>query len=418
MRLVDHHEEVVGEEVEQRVRRGTRLAAVEVAGVVLDPRAEAELLEHLEVERRAHAQSLGFEQLLLRLELFETLLELVLDRADGPLHRLGARDVMRRGKDRHGVQSLDHIAGQRMEHVERLDLIAEHLDADRVLLVHRDDLDRVAADAEVAAREVDVVAVVLHRDELADERVAVVALPHLQRHHRAHVLLGRAEAVDARHGGDDHDVSAAEQRVRRRVPQTLDLGVDRGVLLDEGVGLRDVRLGLVVVVVADEVLDGVVGHELAELVRQLCREGLVVGEHQGRTLHRLDEPRGRGGLAGARRAEEHDVGLACVDARRQLGDRLRLIAARLVVADDLERSHGTCRLHPSSVGGATDIGAGRGSTDIGAGRPRRGSASGAPGDELRHPLPQVVGLAQCVVDGPRRVDDHVGDRETGVVRYL
>src|SRR4029078_879027 len=50
-------------------------------------------------------------------------------------------------------------------------------------------------------------------------------------------------------------------------------------------------------------------------------------------------------------------GVACGWPRGELGDRLRLVAARLVFADDLERSYGTCRLHLSSVGGATDTGA-------------------------------------------------------------
>jgi hypothetical protein len=80
-------------------------------------------------------------------------------------------------EDRHAVELLHDVAGERVQHVERLDLVAEQLDAHGVLLVDRDDLDRVAAHTEVAAREVDVVAVVLHRDELADERVAVVPLP-------------------------------------------------------------------------------------------------------------------------------------------------------------------------------------------------------------------------------------------------
>ena len=108
--------------------------------------------------------------------------------------------------------------------------------------------------------------------------------------------------------------------LRRGVPQPLDLGVDRRVLLDEGVGLRDVRLGLVVVVVADEVLDRVVRHELAELVRELGRERLVVREHERRALHLLDEPGGRRRLAGSGRAQQHDVGLARVDAGRELFD--------------------------------------------------------------------------------------------------
>jgi hypothetical protein len=53
------------------------------------------------------------------------------------------------------------------------------------------------------------------------------------------------------------------------VSQPLDLVVDRRVLLDIGVGRRDVGLGLVVVVIADEVLDRVVRKEPLELVAEL-----------------------------------------------------------------------------------------------------------------------------------------------------
>ena len=122
-----------------------------------------------------------------------------------------------------------------------------------------------------------------------------------------------------------------------RVPQPLDLLVDRGVLLDVGVGLRDVRLGLVVVVVGDEVLDRVVGQQLAELVGQLGGQRLVRRHHQRRPLQPLDQPGRRRALAGAGRAEQHDVLLARADAPLEVVDRGRLVAGRLVVADDLER---------------------------------------------------------------------------------
>ena len=230
-----------------------------------------------------------------------------------------------------------------------LDLVAEHLDADRVFLVDRDDLDGVAAHPELAAGEVDVVALVLHGDELADQLVARDPLADLQRHHGVQVLLGGAESVDAGDGGDDDHVAPAEQRVGGGMPQPLHLGVDRAVLLDEGVGLRHVGLWLVVVVIRDEVLDGVVRHQLAELVGQLGRERLVVRHHQRRTLHLFDEP-GRGGrFAGAGGAEQDDVGFARVDAPGEFRDGLRLIAARGVVADDLERAHGAGRLHAFSL---------------------------------------------------------------------
>ena len=62
-------------------------------------------------------------------------------------------------------------------------------------------------------------------------------------------------------------------------PEASDVVVLRGVLLDVQVGLRDVRLRLVVVVVRDEVLDRVRREELAELVAELSGQRLVVRDH-------------------------------------------------------------------------------------------------------------------------------------------
>ena len=93
------------------------------------------------------------------------------------------------------------------------------------------------------------------------------------------------------------------------------------VLLDVEVGLRDVRLGLVVVVVRDEVLDRVVGEELAELVAELRGQRLVVRDHERRALHLLDDPGHRRGLAGAGGAEQRLVALARAQPVRERLDR-------------------------------------------------------------------------------------------------
>ncbi len=246
-----------------------------------------------------------------------------------------------------------------MQCVEPVDLVAEELDPDRELLVHRDDLDGVASDPERPAGEREVVAGVLHADEPAQQLVPLDLRADLEPGHPVDVLLGCAQAVDAGDGRDDDDVAPGQQRVRRRVPQPLDLLVDRGVLLDVGVRLRDVGLGLVVVVVRHEVLDGVVRQQLAELVRELGGEGLVGREDERGALQLLDEPGGRRGLAGAGGAEEDDVLLPRVDPPRELLDRLRLVAARLELRDDPERGDGALevsdRTHGSTVSAAPDI---------------------------------------------------------------
>ena len=116
------------------------------------------------------------------------------------------------------------------------------------------------------------------------------ALAHLERQHDLAVFLRRAEAVDAGDRGDDQHVAPLEEAARRREAQLLDLLVELAVLLDVGVGARDVGFRLVVVVVADEVLDGVVREELFELGVELRGERLVRREHERRLLHLLRPP--------------------------------------------------------------------------------------------------------------------------------
>ena len=68
-----------------------------------------------------------------------------------------------------------------------------------LLLVRREDLDDVAAHAERAAVEVDVVALVLDVDEHAEQLVAPELLAAFELDEEAVVALGRADAVDAAH---------------------------------------------------------------------------------------------------------------------------------------------------------------------------------------------------------------------------
>ena len=63
MRLVDEHDEVAAEVVEQCVRGGAGRAAVEDPRVVLDPVAVAELLQHLQVVLGALPEPVRLEEL-------------------------------------------------------------------------------------------------------------------------------------------------------------------------------------------------------------------------------------------------------------------------------------------------------------------------------------------------------------------
>ena len=347
MALVDEDQRVVGQVLEQGRRRLAGAAPGEVTRVILDAGARAGRLDHLDVEAGALLQALCLEETAGSGELIEAELELLAD----ALHRLGQRrprrDVVRVGVDLHRLELAVGGAGQRVELDDRLDLVAEEIDAPgAVLKVGREQVDGVAADAERAAAEVGIAPLVLERDEVGDELTLVDALADGEREGHRRVGLDRADAVDAGDRGDDDHVVAFEQRARRRMAHPVDLLVDGRFLLDIGVGARDVGLGLVVVVIGDEILDRVLREERLELAVELGGEGLVGGKHQGRTLRRLDHLGHRVGLARAGDAEQHLVALLRVDRLDQLGDRLRLVALRLKLGDDLERDAALGLLRP------------------------------------------------------------------------
>ena len=77
---------------------------------------------------------------------------------------------------------------------------------------------------------------------------------------------------------------AGEERTHGREPQALDLFVDAGILFDERVGARDVGLGLIIIEVADEIFDRVVGEEAFELGVELRGQRFVMRDHQRRLI--------------------------------------------------------------------------------------------------------------------------------------
>ncbi len=267
-------------------------------------------------------------------------LELLADQLRGSLARALGDVVVRGGPDRDVLElGGDQLAREWIELGQLLDLVAEQHRAVGGLGVRGEHLERFPLDAESAAPERLVVAVVLDRDELAQQGVAVDQLAAAQQLHVALVDFGRAEAVDAGHRRDDDHVAAREDRSGRRVAQPVDLRVDRGILLDVEVATRDVGLGLVVVVVGDEVLHRVLGEVGAELVAELRRERLVVGDHERGPLDRLDHARDRHRLARAGRTEQRREALAAGQALCDLGDRVRLVGGRREGRIEAERRH-------------------------------------------------------------------------------
>ena len=108
----------------------------------------------------------------------------------------------------------------------------------------------------------------------------------------------------------------------------VDLLVNLAFFLDIGVRAWDIGLRLVIVIVADEVFDRVIGKKSLELAIELRRECLVGGKNDRRAL-RLFNDFGHGvGLACACGAEQNLFTLSISHALAQFFDRGGLIPGR------------------------------------------------------------------------------------------
>ncbi len=208
-----------------------------------------------------------------------------------------------------------------------------------MLLVGRHDLERVTPDPERAGPKLHVVAFIVRLDQLAQDGRAPVDPADLEVDDHAAVGFRTADAVDRRHGGDHQHVSPRKDRGRGRQPHALDLLVDLGLLLDVQVVLGDVGLGLVVVVVGDEVFDGAIREEVLELRVELSRQSLVVGHYQRRALQPGDDVGDGERLARPGGAQQHLVLGAALEAGDELLDGFGLVARRPVGGMQSELGH-------------------------------------------------------------------------------
>ena len=219
---------------------------------------------------------------------------------------------------------------------EGFDLVAEKFDTIRALVVSREHLNHVAAHAECPAPEVRVIALVKNLHQPPCNIFAADVLPLLQQQQHPVVSLRRSQAVDAAHRANNDRVPPLEQRPRSREPQLVEFFINGGFLLDVEIPCRNVGLGLVVVVVANKVLDCIRREELLELVIKLRCQRLVVRQNQRRPVRLLNDLRHRESLARPGNPQQHLVLLPSGKPLHNLLDSPRLIPPRLIARHKLK----------------------------------------------------------------------------------
>ena len=173
-------------------------------------------------------------------------------------------------------------------------------------------------------------------DKVAQNLVAVVNVALLDADHQVEVFARATQTVNAAHGSDDDDIAAGEEVCRCAQAELVDFVVDACVFFDERVRVRNVRFGLEVVVIADEVFHRVVREERLEFLVKLGGQRFVVREDERWLADILDDVCHRECFAGARHAEERLELFAVFETFSQFFNGLRLVAGGAVRAHKVE----------------------------------------------------------------------------------
>lgn len=339
VRFVDEEKKIIRKIIEQGIGSGAGLEAGHVPGVVFDAAAIADFLNHLEVVECSGFEALGFEQFAFVAKLHEALLQFLTDALVCGFDAVGGQDIVFCREDENLMFLREDFGGDGIDVGDFFDAVAEKFEADGEGFIRGPEFDDVAADAKRAACEVNIFAIILQVGEFAEEFVAYDFFAETEADDAGLVIFGRAEAEDARDAGDNNNVLAAHQAGRGGEAQAVELVVAGGVFFDVDVTLGDVGLGLIIVIIADEVFDGVFGEELAEFFIELCGEGLVVRDDESGFFEPLDDVGHGEGFSAAGNAQQGLMRMALPEPFGQLLNGPGLVALRLKFAVYLKIGH-------------------------------------------------------------------------------
>src|ERR1041385_1385818 len=103
------------------------------------------------------------------------------------------------GIDRQARVFLLYGAEERIDLRERIHFVAKKLDAVSIVVIGREDLDHIAANAKRAALEIHVITLVEDFYQLAENILPLDLLPFFQKQQHAVIGFRRSQAVNATH---------------------------------------------------------------------------------------------------------------------------------------------------------------------------------------------------------------------------
>ena len=208
MAFIHDQQPIIGEIINQTFGGRARLSARQMSGVVLNPIAVPDLVEHLQVVLGALLQPLRFQQFAFAVQKLKPLSEFRPDRLNRIVQAVFRRHKVLRRVDVHLLKALQNLPGGGVHIADRLHLITKQLNSHQAVVVGRADLEHIPLHPKTAPGNFGVVSAVLVVHQLAQLTTNVQGGSHFKLHRRLEVFTRNPQAINAADRGH-HDHIAA-----------------------------------------------------------------------------------------------------------------------------------------------------------------------------------------------------------------
>ena len=225
--LVDDHQKIIAEVINQGIGRLPRFQPGKIPGVVFDTGTYTGFPEHFDVKVGPLFDPLRFQKLSFALKISDTFLHVLLDFLRCLQDRIHRNDVVGRREDRDVLQLAEDFTGQRIDLGDPVDLVAKKFHPNGFFaFLRREDFQHIAAHTESSPVEIHVIAIILNIDQGLDDIVPVFFHSRPQRDDHFHIILRTSDSINTGHAGDHDHIPALGECRGRRQTELVDLFIN------------------------------------------------------------------------------------------------------------------------------------------------------------------------------------------------
>ena len=281
MGLIGNNEEIIREEVDECKRRTACLSQRQMTGIVLNARTESHFLQHFNIIIGTLCQSLGFQQLVLPLQLCQTFFQFRFNTGNGQLHFFRRSDIVGCWINGNMISGTNDFPCYHVDFRDAVDFVAEKFHTDSIFRrCHRENFYYIAPHTKGTAFKIHIISVILHFNEDVQHFIPVFFHTGTERKHHAIVFFRVTQTIDTGYAGNNNNILPFHQCRCGRVTQFIDFFIDCGIFLNIGIGAGHIGFRLIVIIITDEILYRVFREKFLQFIIKLGCQCFIMGNDQ------------------------------------------------------------------------------------------------------------------------------------------